>query len=285
MEFTCVYELSHHGIKGQRWGVKNGPPYPLDPSDKSKSEKKAEEKQRRSGFNKKKAIKIGGALVGTALLTAGAIYMAKSGKLDNLVKLGYDRSRIAMDAQGDISFKNRLSFSAKDLNPTDSNDNCKDVSEATLKRYLGVDPNAKAGQNTVIGNFHDFVEARKYNKAGIQDLGGEAGYIAAGQTGQDNERRITNRILRKCKDGDVGTVTIRYNVDKLDLPEGTKRYYKDHPEKTPGHTFNFGLFDGVVELIDNQHEDSQETLRGKLDLIDPTSGIELFQIDERAFQN
>ena len=24
--------LSHHGIKGQKWGVKNGPPYPLDGS-------------------------------------------------------------------------------------------------------------------------------------------------------------------------------------------------------------------------------------------------------------
>ena len=23
-------ELYHHGIKGQKWGVKNGPPYPLD---------------------------------------------------------------------------------------------------------------------------------------------------------------------------------------------------------------------------------------------------------------
>lgn len=25
-------ELYHHGIKGQKWGVRNGPPYPLDKS-------------------------------------------------------------------------------------------------------------------------------------------------------------------------------------------------------------------------------------------------------------
>lgn len=25
-------ELYHHGIKGQKWGVQNGPPYPLDSS-------------------------------------------------------------------------------------------------------------------------------------------------------------------------------------------------------------------------------------------------------------
>lgn len=28
-------ELYHHGIKGQHWGVKNGPPYPLNASRRS----------------------------------------------------------------------------------------------------------------------------------------------------------------------------------------------------------------------------------------------------------
>ena len=35
------YELYHHGILGQKWGHQNGPPYPLDESDHSTSEKKA----------------------------------------------------------------------------------------------------------------------------------------------------------------------------------------------------------------------------------------------------
>jgi hypothetical protein len=35
----------HHGIKGQKWGVENGPPYPLDPQkDYSKAEQKANAK-------------------------------------------------------------------------------------------------------------------------------------------------------------------------------------------------------------------------------------------------
>lgn len=34
-------ELYHHGIQGQKWGVQNGPPYPLDSDDKSAAEKRA----------------------------------------------------------------------------------------------------------------------------------------------------------------------------------------------------------------------------------------------------
>lgn len=33
--------LAHHGIEGQKWGKRNGPPYPLDPEDHSAAEKKA----------------------------------------------------------------------------------------------------------------------------------------------------------------------------------------------------------------------------------------------------
>lgn len=34
--------LIHHGINGQKWGVRNGPPYPLDQDDLSPAERKAD---------------------------------------------------------------------------------------------------------------------------------------------------------------------------------------------------------------------------------------------------
>lgn len=39
-DFSSNY-LAHHGILGQKWGHKNGPPYPLDVKDHSSAEKKA----------------------------------------------------------------------------------------------------------------------------------------------------------------------------------------------------------------------------------------------------
>ena len=43
--------LSHHGIKGQKWGKKNGPPYPLD----SKTEVRVKSKAKRK-LQKRKTV-------------------------------------------------------------------------------------------------------------------------------------------------------------------------------------------------------------------------------------
>lgn len=40
-QFSRDEDLSHHGILGQKWGKRNGPPYPLGAGDHSASEKKA----------------------------------------------------------------------------------------------------------------------------------------------------------------------------------------------------------------------------------------------------
>lgn len=76
---TYSRSLSHHGIKGQEWGKRNGPPYPLDADDHSTSEKKAgwrrsldKDPKIHLTDKQKKYLKIGAAVAVTGLAVYGA---------------------------------------------------------------------------------------------------------------------------------------------------------------------------------------------------------------------
>lgn len=97
-------ELYHHGILGQRWGQKNGPPYPLKVSDHSVAEKKAgwkkslskseesvktkKEKRKLTDEEKKRITKIALSALAAAAVVGGTIYLVKTGKLDKLIDAG-----------------------------------------------------------------------------------------------------------------------------------------------------------------------------------------------------
>ena len=66
--------LEHHGIRGQKWGRKNGPPYPLDAADHSAAERKAGWRQ----SLKKAGSTAGGAIKKAAKTTGGAVKKAGS---------------------------------------------------------------------------------------------------------------------------------------------------------------------------------------------------------------
>lgn len=103
--------LEHHGILGQKWGKRQGPPYPLGASDHSAAEKKAgwrdslnktdgdknrqkaeakrssssDGKKRGLSDNQKRALMVGAAVAGTALAAYG-VYKFKNFVDDDTAK-------------------------------------------------------------------------------------------------------------------------------------------------------------------------------------------------------
>ena len=78
--------LAHHGIKGQKWGKRNGPPYPLD-SDVSTGKRlkttSSNLKKRNKLTDKQKRFFKTAAAIGIAAVGTYALY--KTGNLDKAV--------------------------------------------------------------------------------------------------------------------------------------------------------------------------------------------------------
>ena len=103
-------ELYHHGIKGQRWGVRRGPPYPLGEAKTRKNTPKSSgkpagrvdnrvEKSYALSKNFSKALKVGT----VATLTGLAVYGAyRSGYLSKASKIGRQAVKEAMGKVGSL---------------------------------------------------------------------------------------------------------------------------------------------------------------------------------------
>lgn len=170
--------MAHHGILGQKWGKRNGPPYPLDAKSHSASEKKAgwrksldksksasHTKRTTSGNNdedgddkfhltenQKKAIKIGAAATATILVAYGGYRLTKSGKID-VTKLASIAGKLIDKTTGLEKLANpeTISDTLKAVNPKYSdfdrryNMNCGNCAIAFEARLRGF--NVEAGPN------------------------------------------------------------------------------------------------------------------------------------------
>lgn len=86
--------IKHHGIMGQKWGQRNGPPYPLDASDHSAAEKKAAKYGSKADKAEKKSAKY--------LVKAGK---AQKGGLFGLIKPNEKKAAKYMIKSGKESLK------------------------------------------------------------------------------------------------------------------------------------------------------------------------------------
>lgn len=124
--------LVHHGILGQKWGKRNGPPYPLDESDKSSVEKKHEDSNKNKNNNKSFNVKT----TNTSDIEK-KIKTEKIGKnTEILIYKGnkFDYTDIS-DELDKSAFAKDISFLEKQMNEKHYDQMCKILSEEIKKSY------------------------------------------------------------------------------------------------------------------------------------------------------
>lgn len=147
--------LSHHGIKGQQWGVKHGPPYPLD----SRTHKAVTKGKSRSSH---------GILTYIAMkaIKAGVDAAVDSGKKKQMTKILEERNQetYKIDKKTGLKLKNKEYTMEDDLkacNPLFSkigvgrsaNHNCGNCSFALEARRRGFEVIAKLNKQGIAGHY------------------------------------------------------------------------------------------------------------------------------------
>ena len=137
MDYYAIYGkeyLAHHGILGQKWGQRNGPPYPLNPEDHSKAEKEASKK---AGF-------YHGLNIVNHILAK--IKNNTISTLEHYVNLGkkYSRSYDLLGFSSDLSNGKSKKASEKirnaisDVNPSGIQNHCPQNALASCIKYSGI---------------------------------------------------------------------------------------------------------------------------------------------------
>ena len=214
-EFYDALYLAHHGIKGQKWGKRNGPPYPLDEENHSPSEQ-VQKKGLSDGA--KRAIKVGAGIAVAALATYGAYKLYQSGALFDI---GAKKASNVIDASKIYDRRDKLSGDA--------------IVEGPLRSKVSSSLNAK------LSNESD--EQRLNNLCTLQ---GDERKNSCVQTALANAiEKVTGLQLKPNADTDLDGIGKRHIVS--DMMESV------FPQLREGEPFHKNLRDyGNTDLISSQ---------------------------------
>lgn len=262
--------LQHHGILGQKWGKRNGPPYPLDASDHSASEKKAgwrkslnkpsrekptenessdnvdnEKRSFHLSDKQKKYIKIGATVAATALVTYGAYKIGKSGVLDKYTLIGKEKVAGLIDVPGlkskAVTDKVRtLDSIQKDLNainPSGNKSNCVACSVAYNLRKMGFDVSARSREGGKLFSWSEVELA--FDDFQLNKLNSKSTNMA--QTYDE-----LTRTLKGYGNGSSGVVSGRFN-------EKLRQFLSSQNATFDGHAFSWEVLNGEVVFTDGQN--------------------------------
>ena len=250
--------LMHYGIPGQKWGERNGPPYPLGQKQKSSSEKNEEKKKFQLTNNQKQYLKIGARVLAAGLLAYGGRKIVTNHKLiGRLAKIGkksIDYDKIISDLGPEIVKKDILGFGddvviteenatdfAKGINPSGSKTNCGSVSSAVLGNLLGGDYQALEDVPTHMR----IANGRGYDPKKLIECY-EGAQWSGKLTDFNNSRRKVSKMLEN---------------QLLSQGNGASGifYCEGMIGNRPGHYFCYTIINNKVHVLEGQPISAQQT--------------------------
>ncbi len=213
-------ELFHHGIKGQKWGKRNGPPYPL--KRHSVSERKALDKANKKGYNKDRAIERGRYAVGSILGKIGDTPISEL-SADSLTK------NIKM-----LPKPESVEEVLRNTNPSKSHNNCFNCVVAATARLCGLDVTAKEGPPN--GHGVSFDEVCRVFKLDTDNPNDVVRIL------NPDINKVMRQIGKRYSEGDVGAIGFAWS-DEFRNQRGVD---------VAGHTLNWVIQKGKPLFIDAQ---------------------------------
>lgn len=295
------FTLTHHGILGQKWGKRNGPPYPLDAQDHSTSEKKAgwkksldkssnddsSEKKKGLSDKQKKVIKIGVGIATTAATAGGIYYLYKTGRLDKLIEMGQNKANKMFskkvgsinDQDIDTGKKAIESMLNQKIPQTAVSSikklSCPESLSESLEKVNPLRGTVIAKNNCTLCSVAGFLRTKGFD-------------AVAGTTG--GEQQILGGIIEECFKGAKvidGSAT-KFGRSVEDASQMLVKKFGDNAsgvcsiqwkDGKGGHAFNWFIENGVVSFADFQEGKNHDGVKKYWSLIDPNNSLTIARLD------
>lgn len=205
--------LSHHGIAGQKWGKRNGPPYPLGIADHSASERKAGwQKSLDKGKTTSNTTKQAGlsddavSLIVQASVFVGVMTGVKASQIVKNKRLVNKGKKLVEQFEKENASDNKSpkSIDSKDINPLKGIENCGACCMAEEMRLRGISTAAKTINGMTIEKMADYFKGA--SEKSFDKLSADC--ISKTGNGKETRDNLAAELTKKYPEGSRGCMYI-----------------------------------------------------------------------------